>query len=239
MAKSLLQLVQTVCKTLGLPSPSSTVMTNTDATVAQILALANEEGADLTGEYAWSRLTRVHTFSTAASTETYALPSDYDHMSRQTQWDRTNHWELQGPVNAQDWQMFKSGISSTGPRRRFRIYNNLIYLDPIPADVATLAFEYTSNAWILDNDGTTRKAEFSEDTDTILLPEALFIKGVKLRLWNLKGFDTSLFAQEYDREKSRMIAQDGGGRRALRLGGGRNGFPFLSHRNYPDSGFGS
>ena len=48
----------------------------------------------------------------------YALPSDYDAIVPRTQWDKSKHWEMMGPEDAQQWEWLLSGYISTGPRIR-------------------------------------------------------------------------------------------------------------------------
>ncbi len=51
----------------------------------------------------------------------YAMPSDYDRLIDDTDWDKSRHWGILGPETAQQWQWLKSGYISTGPRMRFRV----------------------------------------------------------------------------------------------------------------------
>lgn len=53
--------------------------------------------------------------------EAYPVPSDLNYFIPQTGWDRNFRWQLLGPVNAQEWQVLKSGISPVGPRLRYRL----------------------------------------------------------------------------------------------------------------------
>jgi len=69
------------------------------------------------------------TTSTASVSMTFAkqdydLPTGYDRMISDTNWDRTDHWRNLGTKSSQDWQFLQGGIISIGPRERYRIYNN-------------------------------------------------------------------------------------------------------------------
>lgn len=70
--------------------------------------------------------------SLAFGQESYPQPADLDHFIPQTGWDRNFRWQLLGPINAQEWQVLKSGISPVGPRLRYRLMNNQIYINPAP-----------------------------------------------------------------------------------------------------------
>ena len=60
----------------------------------------------------------------------YDLPPDYETITDNTHWDKTKHWQMLGPVDAQQWQWLKSGYISTGPRVRWRILGNEFQIWP-------------------------------------------------------------------------------------------------------------
>jgi hypothetical protein len=60
----------------------------------------------------------------------YPLPPDYETITDNTHWDKTKHWQMLGPVDAQQWQWLKSGYISTGPRVRWRILGNKFEIWP-------------------------------------------------------------------------------------------------------------
>ena len=61
----------------------------------------------------------------------YDLPDDFETITDRTQWDKTKHWEMLGPEDAQQWQWLKSGYISTGPRVRWRILDGQFQIWPI------------------------------------------------------------------------------------------------------------
>jgi hypothetical protein len=232
---TLLTLLQTTADELGLTRPTA-IVSSTDVQIRQLLALMNRTGESLMTEFPWQRLIKEHTFSTVNGTETYSLPSDYDRVINQTEYDRTNHWELSGPHSPQDWQYLKGGIVSTGPRSRFRIRNNLIYVHPVPTAAYTFAFEYVSRNWVLAADGSTYKASFTADDDTALFKDRLLISGTKLRFFEIKGLDTTTLARDFTREVMNSQAQDQGAP-TLSLAR-RSSSIFITSDNAPESSFG-
>ncbi len=149
----ILQVLQGVVRELGLPD-ITTVVGSTDRTTTQLLAIANRVGEDLKTRAQWPQLSKEYTFTLVDGQEGYALPSDIDQVIFRTNWDRTNHWELEGPLSPQEWQYRKSGVSQVSPRRKFRVRgasNNsfLIFPTPGPSDAgAIMVFEYQSTNWI-------------------------------------------------------------------------------------------
>jgi hypothetical protein len=135
----------------------------------------------------------------------FDLPSDWQRQIPQTEWNRTQRWELLGPKSSQEWQTFKSGIVSAGPRQRFRILQNQLCLNPSPPDNQTLSFEYISNGWVEGVDGTS-KVEVTADTDTFVFSDSLLITGLKSQWMVAKGLDASFSLGEFryllEQEKS-------------------------------------
>jgi hypothetical protein len=135
----------------------------------------------------------------------FDLPSDWQRQIPQTEWNRTQRWELLGPKSSQEWQTFKSGIVSAGPRQRFRILQNQLCLNPSPPDNQTLSFEYISNGWVEGVDGTA-KVEVTADTDTFVFSDSLLITGLKSQWMVAKGLDASFSLGEFryllEQEKS-------------------------------------
>lgn len=181
---SLLTLCQAVAKDAGFAVPN-TIVGNTDDTAAMLLALANKSGKNLAG-YAWQALQKEYDFSTVASTATYALPSDYGFIQNDTVWDRTNLWDIRGSLSAEEWQVYKSGITSATPRSRFRIKQNLIYIDPTPSAVVAVAMEYVSNAWAWDG-AATYADNFVTDAYVPLIDDYLIELDVTWRFLERKG----------------------------------------------------
>lgn len=166
----------------------------------------------------------------------YPMPSDYDHSVNQTFWDRNFRWQMLGPLSAQEWQVLKSGIAPTGPRIRFRIEGDLIYIDPYPASVTTLAFEYISNAWCQSASGSPQ-TKWILDTDTPILNEDLMTLGVIWRWREKKGLAYENDYQIYQRKLERTASRDGASRTLL-MNRRYLSPPLMSMNQIPDTGYG-
>lgn len=167
----------------------------------------------------------------------YSLPSDFAYFMTQTFWDRAFRWQLLGPLEAQEWQVLKSGISPVGPRRRFRIMGNYFWIDPVPSSEDTEVFEYYSNAWCQSSTGTAQTS-WAADTDYYTLDDDCFIMGLKWRFLRAKGLDYSQEFLDYERACERKMARNGGNRN-LPLNASASGIRLLNSQNVPDTGFGS
>jgi len=180
----------------------------------------------------------------------YDLPSDFGHFINQTQWDRTNHWQLNGPMSPQEDEWVRSGIVTTGPRRRFRItsvyggasatLNRAFEIWPAPATTdgaSTLSYEYVSLSWVryISVGVAFIKASFTADTDVCIFPDDVMVTGLKRRFWAAKGFDYQDYDMEFQRAKQKAISQDTGART---LDMRRRKWPvFVSPGNIQDGNF--
>lgn len=236
---TLLAIVQNACDQIGVRKPSA-VVGSSDETAIRALALANIGGKLLARWGAWTVLQKEHTFSTVASTASYAPPSDFDRMMSETAWDRTNFWAMRGPLSPQLWQQFKSGlVANVGIVSRFRIKASsnarLFFIDPTPTSVLSLVFEYVSNAWCQSSGGTARTA-WAADTDTGILDEALLELDLRWRLTKAFGMDWQADYAEFKAETDTAFARDDG-LPVLDLVR-PHGDPLLA-ANVPDTGYGA
>lgn len=133
----------------------------------------------------------------------------FNYIKNETIWDRTDKLPIIGPLNSQDWQALK-GFVSTGPRYQYRIRGGKLLINPTPTAGHTFAFEYISKNWILDNDGSTYKQYFTEDTDTILLPENLVLSGLRWRWLREKGLPYADIHRMYEDQVRDALGRDGG-----------------------------
>lgn len=176
--------------------------------------------------------------SLTVGSDNYALPSDLEYFVDKTFWDGSYRWQLLGPLEAQEKQVLKYGISPVGPRRRFWIRNNRLYLQPVPTNITDIiAYDYFSNAWCQSN-VSLAQSSWLADTDTYLLDEDCFVLGLKARYLRAKGLDYSQEAQDYNDACMRIMARDGA-IRDLPTNAQATGIYLLSNAQVPDSGYGT
>ena len=166
----------------------------------------------------------------------YDLPFDFENITNRTQWDKTKHWESLGPEDAQQWQWLKSGYISTGPRIRWRILDNQFQVWPPMNTNEYLGWEYKSNGYARGADGAV-KTSFTADSDTSVLDSRIMVLLTKMKYWGIKGFDTTVVSQDYQRYLSVAKANDKG---APNLSFAP--YPskvLIGYANIPDTGYGS
>lgn len=173
----------------------------------------------------------------------YAMPSNYDRIVDQSQWDKTRHWQMIGPLTAQQWQYLKSGFISTGPRVRFRILGNFFQIWPSVPNNEYLGFEYLTNQWVTDSTGVTGKTAFALDSDICIFPDRLMVVGLKMKYFQIKGFDIGRvgvkgsLADDYQTELDNAKSNDQGS--ATLSFAPRVNTILVGFQNIPDSGLGS
>lgn len=166
----------------------------------------------------------------------YPMPDDFGRMVDKTQYNKSNRWSIIGPKDAQEWQWLKASYVTTGPRMRFRMMGNKFVLWPMPSAILVLGFEYVSNAWVIAQNGTL-KTKATNDSDTFRFPDRLIVLGTKLKLFEIKGFDTTAVLQDYIRELDKWKASESGAD-TLSLA---PKYPnlLLTQNNIPDTGYGN
>jgi len=166
----------------------------------------------------------------------YNLPTDFETITDRTQWNKTKHWEMLGPEDAQQWQWLKSGYISTGPRVRWRILGGQFQIWPPTTTTEYLGFEYRSKGWAESSTGTVKNS-FTADTDTTFFDDRIMVLYTKLKYFQIKSFDTTALQQDYQRYLSIVKANDKGS--ATLSFAPYPSKVLIGYANIPDTGYGS
>jgi hypothetical protein len=166
----------------------------------------------------------------------YPLPPDYETVTDNTHWDKTKHWQMLGPVDAQQWQWLKSGYISTGPRVRWRILGDEFQIWPPYNTLEYLGFEYRSKGFVRSAAGDVKNS-FTVDSDTTVLDDAVIALLTKLKYFQIKSFDTTALQQDYNRYLSVAKANDKGS--ATLSFAPQPSAVLIGWANIPDTGYGS
>lgn len=245
MAGTLLSIIQEVAEEAGLATPS-TVIASTADDVKRLLRFSNQTGRMLVkaGDgQGWPQLQRLHSFTTTASTDEYALPSDFDRLVIETSWDRTSGLAMPGPITIQQWEEVKSsGIGSTVMGRRWRIMRSSsgtgtkFTVDPVPSTTGdTLVFRYVSANWCVDTTEATARSAWAVDTDIFLLDRDLMVLGTLWRFQKWIGDEYGDSLERFERHMGMMLGQSNPAP-VIDLARGSGNFRLLDGRNYPETG---
>jgi hypothetical protein len=166
----------------------------------------------------------------------YDLPPDFETITDNTHWDKTKHWQMLGPEDAQQWQWLKSGYISTGPRIRWRILGSQFQIWPPYNTQEYLGFEYRSKGWARSATDQVKNS-FTADTDTTVLDDTVLVLATKLKYFQIKSFDTTALMQDYMRYLSVAKANDKGS--ATLSFAPYPSKVLIGYANIPDTGYGS
>lgn len=212
---TMLSIIQDVCRRTGLSVPTS-VADNTSQIIVQLLALANEEGEELSS-YNFKQLERRATFTSVATENQGALEDiapDFDRLIGETFWDGSSYMYVGGPTGAQEWEVRKVR-NVTGPTYRFRLMldpttlKNSVMASPVPTAGHTMSFEYYSNYWCKTSAGEG-KSDLTADDDVVLLPEKLFKLGVRWRWKKEKGLAYEEDFNSWEAMRDTLVSQADG-----------------------------
>lgn len=168
----------------------------------------------------------------------YPMPADFEYYISQTFWQGSYRWQLLGPLEAQEKQVLKYGISPVGPRARFWVRGNYFFIQPIPSNSTDVnAFDYYSNAWC-QSSTQVGQVRWTADTDYYTLDDDCFVLGLKWRFLRAKGLDYGEERKTYDDACARQLGRNGGNRTIL-LNAQSFGQRLLNSQNVPDTGYGS
>lgn len=216
---------------------SSTLVSTTPQTI-QFLALANGHGEELMSGHTWNSLQALATITTVSGTSDYAVASDFDRFIDDTQWDRTNAWQLIGPISPEFDRFRRETLGATmGPRRTIRLLGTTIRVNPTPTvNGDVLVYEYISNLWARALSGSTPKATFTLDSDLCVYKSRLMVLGVKYRFLHAKGLESETFKEEHDNYLDLCKAGDIG-EGIINMAPSPDD-PFISLDNLPITGYG-
>jgi hypothetical protein len=178
----------------------------------QMLAALQAAGNELLLFYPFEQFARTLTFSFVVGQGSYALPADWAYFIDQTQWDRTNMSPLMGPKSAAEWAWLK-GAAPAPSGTRYRVMANKLEFLPVPASVASVSMEYISGNWVQSAaavGGVPDKAMVRADGDIVWYHPWMMIKYTKLKWLQLKGFDQTAAAADFQRIYEAMRGKDVG-----------------------------
>ncbi len=222
---SLLTLIQSATARLNLPLPNAAA-TSSDNQVMNLIALANEEGQELSERHRWNALINEATFNTVAAESQgliTTLAPGYKYLFAESLWDRN----LNRPIVAitpEEWQQQKANHVS-GPYYRYRLRGNNLLFYPAPTAGLAVAFEYISKNWLTDSTGATGRAAWANDADIGLLDENLMLSGLIWRWKQSKGLEYAEDYAKYERRVADAISRDLPARRINMNGNAFTGGP--------------
>ena len=235
--------VADICKAtadiVGLPRQAS-YYGSTNQNAVKTLQAVGDAGRDVSRGVDWVVLRREHTFTTDASSS-YSLPTYFDRIINRTIWDRTNYRRLVGPVQPNEWQMYKSSaVTLPSLNKVFRFAadssgTKVIEIYPDTDTGNTIAFEYIDQRHVKSTVGDLQ-TEILADTDEFLFDDEVVLAGSTWRLLKMLGLSYQTEFQEYRALLEERRSNDtGGAALSMRLSSVYLGLD----PHTPENGFGS
>lgn len=221
------------CNELGLPT-GSVEPSLADQIGTQLLAMMNALGDDLLRVHDWQEFESTATFTGDGSTSSFPLPADFGRIVNQTLWATSDRLPGVGPVSSETWGWLNYGIIGVSTAfYRYRILNDQINVFPTPGNGEEFKFFYILKNWVLEAGGGSFSDTVDSAADTPLFDKNIMIKGLKLRLWAQKGFDTTNLSEEFNYYLEAMKGQSQGGA-AINLAGSGVGIFIDPYKNIKD-----
>lgn len=207
---TLLTIAQDILQETKNSTVPTTIIGNTQGAAVQVLAALEKAIVDVARAYDWEELQKEHTFNSAASTQGYNLPSDFDRIINNTFWNTTNLRTVIGPTTPEDWRILSnSTITGATANDYFRLRDSQVLLFPTPTAVEGYIYEYISDL-IVDDSGGTGQTGWEADTDVPNVDAYLVQLNATWRLLKMQGKPFAEEKLDYDLALAERIAKNRG-----------------------------
>jgi hypothetical protein len=150
-------LIDRACFLMNEPSPG-TYVANSTARARQLLNMFYTVCEQIRTRRYWPQLKKVYTFATEVNREFYQLPQDFYAAMPFTNWDKTNRWQMLGPLWDNQYSYRQYGYVTSENRTAFQIFGpdfnpagvgGQFRVNPIPGTAGTeFTFNYISASYI-------------------------------------------------------------------------------------------
>lgn len=184
---TLLTIAAELAKNVGLEVPD-VIVSSPDREWAEALQFANETGEELARRVDWGVLQESATLTGTGAAVAHALPADFSRLNQGIA-ITTSGGAIIRPLTRAEW----SNLTMTeGTPRYFLLEQNTVQFWPYLANAATATAQFQSKEWC------SAGQAFMADTDTSLIDEKLFAKGLIVRWRRQKGMDVADFEAEFE-----------------------------------------
>jgi len=235
MSKTLKQIVQETCRRGGMPLPSS-VVGSTVPQVQTLLGLMNELLDDLYTRKTYQQVIREATFTSVALASQGSIHTLADTgfvmVMPGTFFNRTTGLAVEMGLSGAEWQAVEASSGVAGPFYQARLRNDQLLLSPTPAAGEAFAFEYQSNAFVLNTTTGAYQTTWEADTDTFLLPDGLAIAWLRAAYKREKGLEYAEDAIRYETFLGALGTKDNTARPIDMSGCSGRGFGAIAPEGY-------
>jgi hypothetical protein len=184
---TLLTIAQGLAKNVGMQSPTS-VVGNSAREWQEALEFANEAGEEIARRVDWGALQESTTLTGDGTNKVHSLPAGFSRLGKGVT-IKVGTSALR-PLSRAEWGTL---TPVQGTPRYFLLEGATITLWPYLANAATATVYYQSKYWT-----SAGSDEFTADTQTSLIDEDLFLKGLIVRWRRQKGMAYQDEEAEYE-----------------------------------------
>jgi len=187
----------------------------------QMVAISNRVAYEIMNYWKWPELRASFEVNLNEGQDRYQLPADYQDLLPNSAWETDSNKPVEFPVPDDRWFMYKFTTWSDGGLARVRKYGNEIEVHDAESH-NSFQFEYVSK-WPIEDAQGARKERFTEDTDTFLLDDQLFILGLQAHWQQAKLMPS--YMEHFGNYMRKMAEAIGRGNAGKTIGGiGERGF---------------
>lgn len=184
---TLLTVAQGLAKNVGMQAPSS-IVGSSAREWQEVLQFANETGEELARRVDWGKLQFSATLTGDGTDLVHSLPAGFSRLNSGVAVRASGG--IVRPLSRGEWNTL---TAVQGTPRYFLLEGAEIRLFPYLANAATATVEYQSAYWTSGG-----AAFFMMDTETSLIDESLFLKGLIARWRRQKGMAYQDEEAEYE-----------------------------------------
>jgi hypothetical protein len=188
---SLLTIVQSAAKNVGIAPPTSAQGMDPDA--IKLVQFVNETGQEMVRRVDWSALTKRRVINGTGLNDRFPLADDHGRMIK-GQAVSFGGAPVRGGLSSDEW--FSLTPSENTPRY-FHTFGKSIEFYPYPPSGAGVSVAYQSLNWARTS-SAVEKSTMSTDTDFAAIPEDVLAQGVTWRFLRHAGKDYSDYLAEYE-----------------------------------------
>jgi len=157
---SLATVIQNVANEAGY-TVESNILTSTEITTKQLLAITNRMNREIFEAYPWPKCYASGAITLVNGQATYQLPAAFSYYHYETFWNSSTRWRVLGPMTAQEYAEIRGYGLNTTVYQRFQIRglsNSQLLISPTPGASVSgdiIIFEYIADRSVRPKQWTT------------------------------------------------------------------------------------
>jgi len=196
---TILEIIEAVCKNVGLDVPDN-VVANTRREYVELVQFSKEAGDECARRVDWAALRSTATITGTGTNDNFALPAGFSRLTIGNAVS-VGGVPIRGGVSQDEWFTL---TPTTGTPRYFRVSGtSSISFYPYPAIGVPISVSCQTKNWCSNGTST-----WNGDTDTPLIPDDLIVKGTIWRFKRKSGQDFSDYLAEFEAVLTDMAGTD-------------------------------